>query len=313
MDQNKTKGVYFVANDRVIEMTIAFLNSFRKYNPEIPLCLIPFRNDLDQLRKLQSKYKFIIYNDHDFLTFCDEISIQFHGKIMGHYRKLAIWQGPFDEFVYIDIDMLVLKNIDFVYQILNYYDFITSWSNLASTEKWVWKESIYESNVLNQEQIKYAANTGFIVSKKTAITPDDIKAKLASALQLKKYMELRCIDQPLINYLIVTSNKRFSSLYLLLDSPHYPENNIEFWAGNKKSDLMKNMQTMLNGKLRDIFLIHWAGTWQLRKIEIQLYILLSVLKIRKTIWSTSLFMPFKKLWKQYRFADLGTPTNNSVL
>lgn len=304
------KGVYFVANDRVIEMTIAFLNSFRKYNPDIPLCLIPFRSDQDQLCKLQSKYNFSIYDDPGVISFCDDVSRQFHGKIVGHYRKLAIWQGPFDEFVYIDVDMLVLKNIDFVFHLLDQFDFITSHSNILTIEKWVWKESIYTTNILSQEQIQFAANTGFIVSKKNAITVDDIRAKLPPALQLKDYMELLCKDQPFINYLIVTSNKRFTSLFVLMDSPLYPENYIEFWAGNKKSDLMKNMQTMINGKLYDIFLIHWAGKWQLREIEVKLFILLDVLKIRKKIWSISLFMPFRKLWKEYRYLHLG---NNNML
>jgi hypothetical protein len=310
MDQNKTKGVYFVANDRVIEMTIAFLNSFRKFNPDIPLCLIPFRSDLDQLKKLQPVYNFTVYQSDEFLTVCDEISKQFHSNIVGHYRKLAIWNGPFDEFVYIDIDTLVLKNIDFVFRMMDHYDFVTSCSNMPSTEKWVWKESIYKSEVLNQVQIKYAANTGFIVSKKNAISLDDIRSGLPHALQLKDHMELGCIDQPFINYLIVTSKKRFTSLYVLLDSPLYPENYIEFWAGNKKSDLMKDFQTIQNGKLRDIFLIHWAGEWQLKKNEIRLFNILSMLKIRKKIWSVSIFMPFRKLWKEYRYINL---KNSNIL
>ena len=304
MDQNITKGVYFVANDRVIEMTIAFLNSFRKYNPDIPLCLIPFRNDLDQLKKLQQVYNFTVYQNDEMLTFCDDVSKQFHGKIVGHYRKLAIWNGPFDEFVYIDIDMLVLKNIDFVFRMMDQFDFITSCSNMPSTEKWVWKKSVYKTDELNHEQIKYAANTGFIVSKRNAITLGDIKSGLQRALRLKDHMELGCMDQPLINYLIVTSDKRYTSLYTLLDSPLYPENYIEFWAGNKKSDLMKDFQTIQNGKLRDIFLVHWAGEWQLKKNEIRLFAILNTLKLRKKIWSVSIFMPFRKIWKEYRYMNL---------
>ncbi|MFC2101133.1 hypothetical protein ACFLRZ_04815 [Bacteroidota bacterium] len=304
MSKIKTRGVYFVANDRVIEMTLAFLNSFRKFNPEISLCLIPFRSDTDQLIGLKEKYNYSIYNNDEVLSFCDDISIQFHGEIIGHYRKLAIWQGYFDEFVYIDIDMLVLKNIDFAFQLLHQYDFITANSNMPASEKWVWKESIYQTNALNHDQIRYAANTGFIVSKKHVITINYIKSKLSPALQLSTYMELHCSDQPLINYLIVTSNKRYTSLHVLLDSPLYPQNYIEFWAGNNKKYLMKNMQTLSKSKLRDVFLIHWAGVWQLKKVEIKLYILLSILKIKKTIWSTSVLMPFRRLWKQYRYMDI---------
>ncbi|MFC1730873.1 hypothetical protein ACFL6I_11115 [candidate division KSB1 bacterium] len=301
MSKIKTRGVYFVANDRVIEMTFAFLNSFRKFNPEISLCMIPFRSDTDQLIGLKEKYNYSIYNNDEVLSFCDDISRQFHGEIIGHYRKLAIWQGDFDEFVYIDIDMLVLKNIDFVFLLLDQYDFITSNSNMSGSEKWVWKESIYQTNALNHDQIKYAANTGFIVSKKNVITKDYIESRLSSALKLSNHMELHCSDQPLINFLIVTSDKRYTSLYALIDTPLYPQNYVEFWAGSKKKYLLKNMQTLSKSKWRDVFLIHWAGVWQLRKVEINLYILLSILKIKKTIWTTSLLMPLRRLWKKYRY------------
>lgn len=37
--------VYFMANNKVLDMTIAFLNSFRMHNKELPLCLIPYNND----------------------------------------------------------------------------------------------------------------------------------------------------------------------------------------------------------------------------------------------------------------------------
>ncbi|MFC2101137.1 hypothetical protein ACFLRZ_04835, partial [Bacteroidota bacterium] len=113
MNTDRTKGVYFVANDGVIELAIAFLNSFRKFNPEIPLCLIPFSSDITRLSKLQAIYNFTIYENPDFIKFCEKVSRQFHGRVFGHYMKLAIWQGPFDEFIYIDTDILVMRKIDF--------------------------------------------------------------------------------------------------------------------------------------------------------------------------------------------------------
>ena len=36
------RGVYFLANDQCVELTIAFLNSFRFWNPSISLCFVPF-------------------------------------------------------------------------------------------------------------------------------------------------------------------------------------------------------------------------------------------------------------------------------
>jgi len=308
MENIKSKGVYFVANDLVIDLTIAFLNSFRRFNPTVSLCLIPFKDDITEISKLKTRYNFSIYSDAEFLDYCDDISLKFHSKVIGHYRKLAIWQGPFEEFVYIDIDTLVLKNIDFVFPLLSDFDFITSFSNLPSIRQWVWKDSIYQANLLSNEQINYGANTGFIVSKKNNISRDDIDMSLVGALELSEYMELSCMEQPFINYLIVTSNKTHTSLYKLLDSNIYPENYVEFWAGSKKKDFINNKQTIQDGILRDVFFIHWAGVWQKNSNDFKIFKIMKFLKIRKTIWSTSIFMPFRKLWKYYRYLDFNKIT-----
>jgi hypothetical protein len=116
-------------------------------------------------------------------------------------------------------------------------------------------------------------------------------------------MELYCKEQPFLNYMIVTSGIRYASLWVLMDTPLYPQGYIEYWAGNGRKKLKEGMKTLHNGKLREVFLVHWAGTWQLRKVEIRLYWLLNFLKIRKKIWLTSIFMPMKKLWNSYRYAN----------
>lgn len=125
--------------------------------------------------------------------------------------------------------------------------------------------------MLSAEQINFAANTGFIVSKKNNITLDDIKLRLPDALQLSQHMELNCMEQPFLNYLIVTSNKPHTSLYMLLDSDIYPENYFEFWAGRKKKQFIKNQQTIQDDIIRDVFFMHWAGVWQINSKDIKLF------------------------------------------
>jgi hypothetical protein len=297
-------GVYFLANDRIIGLTIAFLNSFRTFNPDIPLCLIPFREDVEKLSQLKEKYNFSIFSDTAFLEHCDKLSTLFHDKILGHYRKLACWQGPFGQFIYIDVDMIVLKDVSFAFDLMNDFDFLTSCSNIAEAEKWVWKPSVHSTGLLSKEQISYAANTGFIVSQKGFIPADTLLIRAAEAQQLKEHMELYCMEQPFLNYLIVTSGSSYSSLWNLMDSAFFPQNYIEYWAGNGSKNLENHLQTPHNGKLREIFLIHWAGVWQLKKSEIELFKLLNLFKLRKSIWSVSFFMPLRKIWKEYRYKHL---------
>lgn len=295
-----TRGVYFVANDRIIDLTIAFLNSFRKSNPDLPLCLIPFRADTAQLELLAEKYQFTIYNNTEFLASCDQMSLLFHPGVTGHYRKLACWHGPFDEFVYIDVDMVVLKSIDFSFELLNHFEFITSCSNIAATEQWVWKPSVYEAGILNNEQIRYAANTGFIISKKGLIPAESLMDRAQEATKLTAHMELSCKEQPFLNYLFVTSGLRYTSLWVLAGTVLFPQNYIEYWAGNGKKQLIKGTFTMFEGQIREVFLIHWAGVWQPQPSEIKLFSLLYRLRIRRKMWQISIHMPLLSLWKKYR-------------
>src|SRR5258708_768363 len=100
-------GMYFLANDSVINNTIAFLNSVRMHNPSLPICLIPFNDDCERVMRLHARYDFSIWSDCEVLRRCDEISLSFHNRVLGHYRKLALWEGGFTQFVYIDTDTVI--------------------------------------------------------------------------------------------------------------------------------------------------------------------------------------------------------------
>src|SRR6185503_12282941 len=131
------RGVFFLASDSVAELAFAFLNSFRTFNADVPLCLIPFDDDIAGLRALSSQYQFVMYEDRELLRRCDSIGESLHRRRVGHYRKLAAWHGPFDEFIYIDVDTVVLADVDFVWAHLQTYDVITSHSDSDELAQWV--------------------------------------------------------------------------------------------------------------------------------------------------------------------------------
>jgi hypothetical protein len=191
-------GVYFLANDRVFDNVVAFLNSFRAHNPTTELCLIPFADDVERTMALASRYDFTTFTDEDVLRRCDAIGARFHGKPAGHYRKLAAWHGQFDRFLYIDCDTVVLEPVDFVFDYLDEYDFLTSHSDLQSIRKFVWRDSIYDAGALTRQQIRFSANTGFVASRLDAQNLHEVEARLDGALALAEHMELMCFEQPLL-------------------------------------------------------------------------------------------------------------------
>jgi hypothetical protein len=272
----KDKGIFFLANDKVYELAIAFLNSFRDKNPEIDLCLIPYDDNFAKIESLSIEYNFSIYSDSEILRECDRISTHFHSSSLGAYRKLAAWHGDFKKFAYIDIDTIVLENIDFVFDCLDHAPIFTSHSNIPSILQWVWKSSIFDSQQLTKDQIQFAANTGFFVSIHKLLTIDYALSKLQPAMEIKEHMELHCMEQPFLNYLIVTSNYNYSSLLKMAYEKVYENLSFECWAG-LEGGIVDGGKFHIP-KAPNFFLIHWAGLWQ------------------KDINA----IPYKDLWLHYR-------------
>jgi hypothetical protein len=255
------RGIYFLASDAVMSLAIAFLNSIRSTNPDIEICMVPYCSNFLEIAALASTYSFHVWEDLELLKRCDIVSQLFHARVSGEYRKLALWDGPFDEFIYIDLDMVVLKPISSLYLLLEHYDILTSHSHMPSIQRWVWREK--PIGFLTQDQIAFSANTGFILSKSGALSFNGSVRRVQDALLLKDYMELNCAEQPLLNYLITTSGTRYSSLSQIVAQTKRNDIPREMWSGNIHENIMVNGS--IAKKYCDVLAIHWAGEWKLGK------------------------------------------------
>ncbi|MEO5563920.1 MAG: hypothetical protein ABIR18_10810 [Chitinophagaceae bacterium] len=273
-----TRGVYFLSNDTMYEFTIAFLNSFRTYNPSVSLCFIPYNDNVDNILALKEAYHFEVYQDNELLKECDAMSLQLHDEIKPAYRKLVIWKGIYDQFIYIDIDTVVLADLSFAFEFLADHDCLTATSNIRAIRKFVWLDGIEETGLLTADQIAYAANTGFVVSKKIFTDFGNIKDKLEESRLLKNYMELNCMEQPFLNYLIVTSGKPYTSLCELGYSERQRRVLYEYWGGEEEAEIINGKMYRKTGG--QICFIHWSGVWRLKDK-----------------------MPNKKIWDHYRYMN----------
>lgn len=261
--KNQQRGVYFLANDSVFDMTVAFLNSFRKYNTELALCLVPFDSKFESIASLAEEYRFDVFSDSWLLEECDRISLQFHGMVKGAYRKICCWAGSFSEFAYVDVDTVVQDNLGFAFEQLQQAEIVTSSSNIRENRRYVWKDSIERAGVLTQAQIEFSANTGFFVAKRNALSIPWIREQVADALVLSQHMELACMEQAFLNYLFVRSGARISSIYSLVKSGESPELPLEFWGGSTKGAMCGEKLSFHSG--HPVFLVHWAGGWRTKQ------------------------------------------------
>jgi len=273
-----SRGVYFLTNDKMYDFTIAFLNSFRKHNPEVSLCMIPYNDEYETIAALKDVYKFTVFPNSLLLTECTQLSLQLHEHERNEYRKLAMWEGMFDEFIYIDVDTVVLDDVSFVFDYLSDYWYVAGTSNLPVSRQYVWLDDVEHTNLLNAEQIAYSANTGFIASKKGLMDLDYIKKKMPAARQLEDFMQFMCLEQPFLNFLVVTSGRSYTSLTLLAREEKARKVMIEYWGGDTYGKI-RNGKIYLN-TAQPVLFIHWAGIWRLRDQ-----------------------MPNKKIWDYYRKMD----------
>ncbi|GAA1766981.1 hypothetical protein GCM10009681_42580 [Luedemannella helvata] len=272
--------MYFLANDRVYEQAVAFLNSFRQHNPDVPLCLVPFADDVARVAALADRYDFTIWSDLAMLRRCDELSRRFHGEVLGQYRKVALWSGGYDEFVYVDCDTVVLRPVDFALDLLSDYDVVASHSDIPGIRRFVWRDSIMDTGALTAWQIRYAASTGFLASRRGVLDADRVCADPTEALALAPHMALECSEQPLLNYLIVTSGGRYSSLFTIALRTRDRTMPQEVWAGSDLGEVSGG-QVLPPPNHPSVLLVHWAGQWE---------------RVRREGGD----IPYRQLWEHYR-------------
>lgn len=250
--------VYFLANDRVYDLTIAFLNSVRCH-AEVPLCLIPFDSQIDRLVALSKEYDFTVFDTQEVLDRCDRLSLKLHPQVLGHYRKLAAWAGCSERFIYIDVDTVVQGDFAPIFQLLDGFDFVFARSG-RNGRQWVWKDSIAETRALSVEQLDFAANTGFICSRARELTLEYAEQSIEAAFRLVPHMEVLCFEQAFLNYLVVTSGKRYTSLQELALASGDSSLPLELYAGTPGA--LVNDGRILRPAENPVLFVHWAGWWR---------------------------------------------------
>ena len=118
MKRQGITGIYCLANDAVLDWIIAFLESLRAFEPERELIIIPYSDNIAELSKLSVRYRFTFLNDHR-LRELEQLGAKLipddRNRPLPIYRKLAVFWGPFDQFLFMDADIIVLGRLDEIF------------------------------------------------------------------------------------------------------------------------------------------------------------------------------------------------------
>jgi hypothetical protein len=200
MVEEQNIGVYFSANDKVYDWTIAFLNSFRTFNSDLRLILIPFNEECDRILQLQTQYNFEIYIDPSFARL-EAIGKAFE---LGHtptgpywFRRYAAFWGLLDRFMYLDARQVVVANLRPLITALDEFGFDFLHYDCAINQ-------VYEPGEFRQQLLRQGRGRGFNsgrwASRKGLFSIEEFETLTAEALKIRDQLNPRNTDQAFINY-----------------------------------------------------------------------------------------------------------------
>ncbi|OCQ97850.1 methionine synthase [Oscillatoriales cyanobacterium USR001] len=270
------RGIYIVANNKVMENAIALLNSIRFYNQEVPIFLIPFNDDYHKIAaKLSNLHGVKLFPNLKFIEeFTKQVATIFDRNFLAlphKMRKLAVWFGPLDEFIYIDTDIIVFEDIAINLNKLSEVDFFCCDYHHANEKlRNIFSPCVKEKHIFTEQELEDVFNSGFWASRKAIITEQQMYEILRECSQHREYFDFtqNVTDQPILNYLVL---KLIAKRYNLVKTGQQEPGS---WAGSQH---FQEKDYILYDRGKRLKYLHWAG-----------------INIKSGC-------PYWKLWKHYRY------------
>ncbi|GCA80259.1 Npun_R2821/Npun_R2822 family protein [Microcystis aeruginosa] len=230
-------GICTLANDRIYDQLIALLNSIEvNGGKDLPVCVYPYDDNTERIKaEIAQRPNVQLFDNREVIDLWDNFaksawephptakerwlkagSKGYHR--FGTHRRYCAFDGPFDRFIYMDGDTLLMSPLDQVFaQLDNYdcvvYDFqhkdITHIYEVTSPKLL----EIFPQERLNQEIFC----SGFYGSKK-GLFDEERRNWLIEQLRAgeAEIVYPMAVDQPLLNYMMMRSNCAISNLALQL-------------------------------------------------------------------------------------------------
>jgi hypothetical protein len=258
---SKRLGVYVLANDSVLAWFSAFVNSFRKYNPTLELCLIPFDDRHEQCKTIIESANGTVLSDAAAFDELERIGAMLEGgrTTTGPkwFRRYAAFTGPFDNFAYLDGRTVVLADVSGFAAAASTFDVPLVHCDVAINQ-------VYEDGPTRLGFCRQGKGHGFLSgmwsSKRSLFKLDDMRKAADELLMLRDQMNPRNTDQFFINYLcdsrgmqtchIADLDSRLCHSAWARQHRHIFEDSNGVWRVWDFGGLQHRKQ---------LFLLHWAG------------------------------------------------------
>lgn len=252
------RGIYITANDKVVDQAIALLKSIRVYDAETPVILIPYDDHYQTVAATLAPFGVSVYEDLEFIDRLSRRLQQTFGEAFfarpNQFRKQACWFGPFDQFLYIDTDIVVFEKIIDTLNFLDNADFICADYQHAGGITNVFSPEVIQSGVFSKADCLEIFNCGFWGSQKGLISEADLYEVFTECAAHPEYFDFsqKTSDQPIINYMVLKRIPR--RLNLVRRTEKAPGN----WAGS--AHFIQQGHQLIDPKVNQpLQYLHWAG------------------------------------------------------
>ena len=190
-------GIITLASDGVLPWFEAWSRSVRVACPELRVAVIPFDERIDGVAKLCRRYDFGIL-ELDF-PFFDKLGSDFfpgNPRAQHGFRKLAAFEGPFETFLFLDSDVVVLQDL---HPVLSAFE--ATGAALAYFDEDVSK--VYTDGPLRARLVREGKapgfNTGAFLSRRRALPRQAMESHRAAALEVQHEL-VALWEQPFLNF-----------------------------------------------------------------------------------------------------------------
>ncbi|MEM9541993.1 MAG: Npun_R2821/Npun_R2822 family protein [Cyanobacteria bacterium P01_E01_bin.42] len=232
-------GICTLANDRVCDQTIALLNSIEAMlGEEFPVCIYPYDDNIEQLSAaIAHRPNVEIYSDRHSMETWDSFvkaawdthptafqrwnraGSQGYHRI-GTHRRYCAFDAPFDRFMYMDADTVLLDDPAPIFEQLEHHDCVVYDFQFKDLTHVYEVDSPALTQVFPQERLdREIFCSGLYASKKAEFSSEQrdwIVAQLKTGEAEILYP--MAPDQTLINYMMMRSGKSIYNLALELPS-----------------------------------------------------------------------------------------------
>ena len=257
------QGICTLGNDVVYDQIVALLNSIDAIlGPETPVCVFPFDEKLERLSaEISRRPNVSLYDNQEIITQWDEFmagaspaSINRQYRIYGGHRRFCAFNGPFEQFVYMDADTLLMSPLDVIFKKLDEYDCVVYDFQFLHPEKVYNVKSPKLTQVFSQELIDSQIFCSGFYSSKRGLFDQEKCQWLLSNLQEGGEPEILYPrgDQPVLNYMFMRSE---IPIYNFAD--HLPQT---IRTGNSvTSSHFQEKEHILYDKGNRLTFIHYIG------------------------------------------------------